>query len=500
MVSDTETVMSHDEFPQALIEILTRVQAFIHSRGLACYLVGGLLRDQLSGRPFTYLNIDLAVPKDALNVSRALAAHLHGAFVPLDEEAGSARVVARAEGQRIELDVSEFRGTTLDEDLRRRDFTMNAMAVALEDWLRAPHQPHPLIDPLQGRQALQSRRLLPCFPETFAEDPVRILRAFRFVAQLELTLDPAALPLMARALDALPRVSGERVRDELLAICDTDRAHAALLSLNELGALDVIFPELSAGRGVAQGAFHHLDVFGHQLETVAQADRFLAGFAEFSAALREPMARYCAEQLVERRSRKGLIKLAGLLHDVGKPARRTVEPDGEIWFLGHEETGAELAVGIVERLRLSNREGDMVCQLVRHHLRPGFLSREPTLSRRAIYRFFKELGDNGPGCLLTWWADRMATRGSQSRLDQIDVQRARLEELLTAYFFQAEEVVKPPRLIDGHQLMAALHLQPGPILGDLLGAIEEAQAEGRIRTSEEALALARAHFEQRRTA
>lgn len=133
----------------------------------------------------------------------------------------------------------------------------------------------------------------------------------------------------------------------------------------------------------------------------------------------------------------------------------------------------------------------MVCQLVLHHLRPGFLSREPVVTRRAMYRFFKELGDNGPACLLTWWADRMATRGPQSRLDQIDQQRARLEELLNAYFFKADEVVKPPRLIGGHQLMTALHLQPGPLIGELLGAIEEAQAEGRIHSPEEALALAR---------
>ena len=138
----------------------------------------------------------------------------------------------------------------------------------------------------------------------------------------------------------------------------------------------------------------------------------------------------------------------------------------------------------------------MVYQLVLHHLRPGFLSREPQLTRRAVYRFFKELGDNGPGCLLTWWADRMATRGSKSRVDQIDQQRDRLEEILNAYFFQAEEVVKPPRLLDGNRLMAAFQLPPGPVIGELLDAIEEAQAEGRIRTSDEALALARSLVEQ----
>ena len=478
------------EFPAALVATLARVDAFARSRGAPPYLVGGFLRDQLLARTRRGLNVDLAVPSEALEFSRALAAHLHGAFVPLDEAAGTARVVVTADGLRVELDVSDFRGATLDADLRRRDFTINAMAARLDGWLRAPQAP-PLIDPLDGRAALAARRLIPCFPGTFEEDPVRILRAFRFVAELDFTLEPAATALMAGALPGLARVSGERVRDELLAILETDRAAAAVRALNELGALDVLFPELVPGRGLDQGTFHHLDVLGHQLETVAQADRFLAAFAEFSAPLREPMSRYCAEELVEGRPRKGLIKLAGLLHDVGKPARRTLEPDGEIWFRGHEQTGAELAAEIVKRLRLSNREADLVCGVVLHHLRPGFLSREPQLTRRALYRFFKELGEDGPACLLTWWADRLATRGSKSRVDQIDQQRSRLEEILHAYFFRAEEVVRPPRLVTGHRLMEAFRLPPGPRIGALLGAIEEAQAEGRIRTADDALGLAR---------
>jgi len=486
------------DVPAALISTLTRVHAFMRSRGLACYLVGGVVRDQRIGRPLRYLNVDLAVPSGALAVSRDLAAELGGAFVPLDDAAGTARVVVTAEGRRLELDVSDFRGASLEDDLGRRDFTINAMAVALPEWLRDPVRPV-LIDPHDGQGALARRELRPCFPGTFEEDPVRILRAFRFVAELGFTLEAAARPWMSRAVGRLSRVSGERIRDELFAIFETDRAASAVRSLDELGALDVLFPELVPGRGLDQGTFHHLDVLGHELETVAQADRFLADFAEFSTPLREPMSRYCAEELVERRSRKALVKLAGLLHDVGKPARRTVEPDGEIWFLGHEQTGAALAGGIVGRLRLSNREAGMTRQLVLHHLRPGFLSREPQLTRRAIYRFFKALGDDGPACLLMWWADRLATRGSKSRVDQIAQQRSRLEELLNAYFFQAAEVVAPPRLVNGRQLMETFRLAPGPRIGELLAAIEEAQAEGRIRTSEEALALVRELVAQQQT-
>lgn len=312
----------------ALIETLSQVQAFCQARHLSCYLVGGLLRDQLLGRlpaslnpaprparpgtpervgdpvlssegwgsgtglPWGGVNVDLAIPRQALAISRELATRLHGAFVPLDEAVGSARVVVAAHGERIELDVSEFRGPTLEADLARRDFTINAIAIALQDWLHEPNRPVRLIDPLQGQQALARKQLLPCFPGTFDEDPVRILRAFRFAAQLEFTVDPSAIPLMTRARGALSRVSGERIRDELFAIFETDRAHTALRALNDLGALEVIVPELALGRGVEQGGFHHLDVLGHQLETVAQADRFLSDFVEFSVALRTPLAAY----------------------------------------------------------------------------------------------------------------------------------------------------------------------------------------------------------------
>lgn len=479
---------------QELLQTLRRVQTQADARQTPCYVVGGMLRDQLLGRLSARPNVDLAVAHGAVEFCRTLAAQLQSAFVPLDEAVGTARLVVETEAGRVEIDISDFRGPTLEEDLRHRDFTINAMALPLAAWLRAPDAPSDPIDPLHGREALARRMLIPCFPGTFQEDPVRILRAFRFAAQLEFQLEGSASALMTKAAAQLSRVASERIVEELLAIFQTDRSAPAVHELNQLGALDVLIPELSLGRGMEQGGFHHLDVLGHQLETVVQADRILSDCAEFSEPLREPMSRYCAQELSERHSRKALIKLSGLLHDIGKPARRTVEANGEIWFLGHEDTGAELAAMIVQRLRLSNREGEMVCKMVRHHLRPGFLSREPHITRRAIYRFFKDLGDDGPACLLVWWADRMATRGPKSHLDQVDQQRGKLEELLSAYFFRAAEVVKPARVLGGNQLMAALHLRPGPVVGELLSLIEEAQAEGRIHSAEEALTLAREHI------
>ena len=471
--------------------VLSQVAAFTTKARIPCYLVGGFLRDQLLAPGHLPSNVDLAIPARTLEVAQDLAKALKGTYICLDETQGSARIVVSSGPDRVELDLSDFRGPTLEEDLARRDFTINALALPLETWCTDPRWTDKLLDPLSGRTDLAKKVMRACFPNTFVEDPVRILRTFRFAASLGFSLDSAIPPLIAASAASLKQVTGERIRDELMVIFQTDHAHEAMTQLNALGVLDVLFPELVPGRDVAQGGYHHLDVLDHQLEAVAQCDRLMADFAELVPELHAPLAAYCQVPVVEGRSRKALIKLATLFHDVGKPATRRVAPDGEIWFLGHEQFGAELVESVTERLRLSNREAEMIYHLVLYHLRPGHLSREVQLTRRAIFRFFRDLGEDGPACLILWWADRMATRGPSSHLDQIDQQRARLEELFHAYFFQAEEVIKPPKLLDGRTLMAALSLSPGPTVGTLLRAIEEAQAEGRVHTSEEALLLAR---------
>lgn len=475
----------------AVRRVLTSVADFSRARGVSLHLVGGFLRDQLLGRAALSANIDLAIPAKALETARAMAGQLGGSYVCLDEVAATARVIVTTDSGRVELDLSDFRERTLEGDLALRDFTINATAVALEAWCEGEGWPGRLIDPLGGRRDLAARVLRPCYPRTFEDDPVRILRAFRFASALGFRLDPQVAPLMTAAAPKVSSVAGERLRDELLGILETSAAGWALAELNHVGVIDALFPELIAGRGLQQGVYHHLDVLAHELECVAQCDRMLRDFGEFSGSLRPPLAEYCRACLVEPRTRSALIKLAGLLHDVGKPATRRVEADGDIWFIGHEQFGADLVEAVTERLRLSRRESEMIHKLVLYHLRPGHLSRAVPLTPKAIFRFFRDLEEDGPACLLMWWADRLATRGPASRVDQIDQQRMRLEELLNAYFFKADEVVRPPRLVNGTALMDALGLGPGPLIGKLLRAIEEAQADGQVKSLDDALNLAR---------
>lgn len=485
----------------SVIETLSHICNWMRGKRVPVFLVGGLLRDQLLGRVSAVPNVDLAVAGDALTLAREMAESFGAAYVPLDEEERTARIVLTlkdGEGaRRLEIDISALRGRNLEEDLSRRDFTINAIAISLEEWLKDPLHPKNLTDPLAGVQAIKKGALIACSDQAFAEDPLRILRGVRLAAQLEWTLDSSLEARMRLSVKDLDHVSAERIREEWLSMCETNRAGDAMDRLNVLGVIDIVIPELVLGRGMDQGPFHHLDVLAHEIEAVHQADRMLEDLAEFSEPLCSALTDYRDEVVSDQRTRKALIKFSTLVHDVGKPANKQVHDDGEIWFIGHEHTGAELVSEIVSRLKFSNRESEIIVQLVRHHLRPGFLSREPELTRRAVHRFYKELGDNGPACGLAWWADRMATRGPQSRVSEIDQQRARLEELLNPYFFQAETLVKPPRLVDGHKIMEILDLAPGSMVGRLLAVIEEAQAEGSVTTTEEALALARRVHEQR---
>ncbi len=484
------------ETERILKQALMPVQAWAEGARVELFLVGGILRDQAIGREPKHFNIDFAMSCDTMRLSKELAKELGAAYVPLDDEHGSVRLVIPARDENpfpIELDMNDFRGASLEEDLRLRDFTLNAMAMPLQTWLKNSRAG--VTDPLRGLQALKYRRIEACHADTFTQDPLRILRGFRLSAQLGFALEPMTLEWMQASVPALKEVSPERIRDELFAIFETDRAFDAISGMDEIGVMDLLFPEVAHCRDVDQGDFHHLDVMGHLYEAVRQSDLMLADLRDFKPELRKVLKPYIQYQPVEKRSRKALIKLSALLHDIGKPAHRTVNDKGEVWFIGHEHMSATLTGPIMERLALSKRESETVVRIVHQHLRPGFLSRMPELTRRAIYRFYKDLEDDGPGCVLEWWCDRMATRGKTSRTHEIAEQQLRMQAMLEPYFFKPEEVVRPKRFINGNELMQTLNLPASPLIGKILNHIEEAQAEGHVDSVDAALSLAKDYLE-----
>ncbi len=495
--------------PLSLPPELDRVRA-LRPPDLPVWLVGGSVRDALLGRRPAG-DLDFVVAGDALTLARTVADRLGGAFYALDAERGTGRVILP--GRRPPpggdpartLDFARLRGPDLPADLRARDFTLNAMAVSLAD-------PETLIDPLGGQADLRAGLLRVCAPTALSDDPLRALRAIRLASQFGLRLERGARELVRAASPALGQVSPERVRDEFLRIVGGRKPAGAVRALDRLGLLAPILPELSLLKGVTQSPPHTLDVWEHTLAVLARlsdlysvlgpvhdvdaASDLILGLAAVKLGrFRAEISAHLDAPLAGERPTRWLLNLAALLHDICKPQARSVDPDGRVRFLDHEGQGAELAQAIAGRLRLSVEEARRLRAVVAGHMRPALLRREAQLSRRAIYRFFRDAGTAGVDICLLSLADALGTYGVTLPQDRWLTQLELTSRLLAAWFHAPDRLVSPAPLLTGHDLMAAFDLQSGPRIGELLEALREAQAAGDVNDRAAAL-----RFVQRRLA
>jgi len=451
------------------------------ARDLQVCLVGGTVRELALGG-FSP-DVDLAVSSQTLELGKELAAALGGTFVLLDEKERTVRVVWREEI----FDLAEFRAPTLEGDLRGRDFTVNAMALDLEAVLG--RGPLVLLDPLGGLEDLSRGLLNMVAPENFYQDPLRLLRAYRFAATHGWRLTPETTGAIRLYVPEFSRVAGERVHQELFLLLAAPRAAAVLKEMDAAGLLAQIFPELEDAKGVEQDGYHHLDVFHHVLETVTRLEEVLRQPERWFDGLARELAAYAG-----RGPKAALLKLAALFHDVGKPRvrDRRVDPD-RYTFYYHEKVGVELFAGVAGRLRFSQAEAKTVITLIQLHMRPFLLMpafRQGELSFRALGRMVRAARPELPGLFALAMADSLAGQGPQKPGD-VEMVLADLAE--AAYRFLKERLEPQeshPRLVSGHDLIS-MGLQPGPQFRRLLTAVQEAQWEGTVHNREEALALVR---------
>ncbi len=475
-------------FPRGRIrETLTQVHAYLSAQGVSAYLVGGYLRDHLVGRASR--DIDVAVGGDGLELARALAGQVGGKLVGLDEPGGVARLVFGRGSASWHLDIAGFSGT-IQQDLARRDFTLNALALELGDAL-SNHVS--LLDPFGGQKDLEARAIRSVSEAAFTSDPVRLLRGMRLARQLSFSLVPETSEQMRRHSSLISRVAGERVREELNGLMAQPGAGQAFLCLHSLGLLEPLLPELTTCEGIEQPKEHHWDVFHHSIEAVSAAEGLLRQASGPPAALLAPwddrLQGHFQVHVAAGVPRWLLLKWAALFHDLGKPSAKTIEAGGRIRFLGHARVGSGQVRAIMSRLRFSNKEADYVAILVEHHMRPAELIHLQPPSRRAIYRYFRDTGEGGLDVLFLFLADYMATCGPSLDLERWRQDVGRMASLIAGHF-EEKEAVPVPKLLDGHDIMKRFQLSPGPLLGRLLEAVREAQGAGEVSNREEALALA----------
>jgi len=490
------------DFAGTLIEpgvasLLTRVSKILTGQDIEAYVVGGLVRDALLGRETA--DIDIAVAADALEVAPKVAVALGGKYVLLDSINRVGRVILPDEGvpssrAQWELDFATFEGS-IEQDLARRDFTIDAMAVDLghftDDFSHVP-----LIDPFHGADDLDQGVIRVVTDAAFASDAARLLRAVRLAAELGFSIDERTEALIRRCAYLVANVAGERVREEMLRLLEVSGAERLLIDLDEHGLLTVVFPELAATKGIEQPEEHCWNVFEHSLKTVAAVDFLLRCGAweyageEILAAVpwSATLAEHFEREVSRGSTRRSLLKLAALLHDVAKPQTKAIGAGGRTRFLGHAQEGAAIAADMLTRLRFSTKEVKLVEMAVRHHLRPTQMSQDELPSRRAIYRYFRDTGETGIDILFLSLADHLATRGPHLNLANWQ-EHVQIVAYVLAEHGQEESVVHPAKLVDGHDLINIFGLSPGPGIGEILEAVREAQTSGEVATWSEALSL-----------
>ena len=450
--------------------------------GSEAWIVGGAPRDRLLGRQTDDLDIVLA--GDVAGAARALGRVAGGLPFALSDDFGAWRVIAH--DRTWQVDLNPLRGESLEADLRRRDFTVNAIAEPLGGG--------ELIDPLGGAADLAARRLRAAGPTAFEDDALRVLRLVRLAVELGLEPEPATAEAARRAAPALAQVAPERVFAELRRILAADRVLAGVQLLDALAVTAVILPELEALRGVEQNRFHHRDVFGHTIEVlgaVVALQRDPAALLGDDAA--DAVTALLREPLSDELTRGTALRLGALMHDIAKPVTEGHLQDGRVTFIGHDVAGARMSREILTRLRTSERLRVHVSALARQHLALGFLVHEAPLSRRATFAYLRACAPVEVDVTLLSIADRVATRG-----DGAEAAIARHLELARSVLADAlawREHGPPVALLRGDELAREMGLAPGPQIGRRLEELRAAQYAGEVRTKPEAEAWARAAAE-----
>lgn len=445
------------------------------------YLVGGAVRDLLSGSR-DIRDIDLVMPAGSATVARRFADAVGGSFFFLDEERGITRVLTPGAEDSCQFDFTDFEGPDLQADLARRDFTVNAMALDLHSFLRTGSTAG-VIDLFRGQDDLQRRLIRVTAPRVLNDDPLRMLRAVRFAATLGFTVEPGTEEEIRKRAGLALLPSGERIRDELFLTLSVPGAERHLLLLESLGLLRRLIPELDRLKDFAPGRHHQYDVLTHSVRTAGHVDSVLEDLCRtvpvHAAALRE----HLDAPLEQSVTRAAALRFACLLHDSAKAETYSRDESGDIHFFGHDALGAEKAKDICQRFRLSNDTTSVVTRLIRHHMRPLGLATSNGPSKRALYRYCRDLKDALPESILLALADGRAT--VEVMPDGFLDMGPTAVHILEYYYTRFLKVAARP-LVTGRDLIAR-GLTPGPEFRRILDDIRERQAEGELSSRDDAL-------------
>lgn len=439
------------------------------------FVVGGTVRDFLLGKK-SYDKDLIICGMEAKEFAEKLHKIFESAYVPLDEENKIYRIVlhksADNEPQNM-IDVTNPIGDSIEQDLRRRDLTINAIAVDIHTG--------EVLDLFGGISDLQNKLLNYIEEINFVDDPLRLLRLYRFQATLGFELTPETLNAVCKYTDLIQKPAKERINYELMKLFNGDFTEKALLNMNKTWFLEKIFPVVKELKQVPPNTHHHLDLFHHSVETVKQIQIL---YEQANEQVKEHLNKVDFGGF----PRLAHLKLAGFLHDIGKFSTWTIDQDtGRHRFIKHDDVGAKLAKHLLKKLCFSNKQIEYVSDLIKNHIYPAQLMTSADVNEKAMTRYFRKLGDNVVDNIILAKADRLSARGEAITEEMVEQNINGLNKLLDFYFVSLETLAPLPKLIDGHDVMQILNIKPSPLLGEILNALHEKQLDGEINTKDEAI-------------
>lgn len=435
------------------------------------YIIGGSVRDLLLGR--TPTDYDIAVTGNPEQFAKKLMAKSDGHLVRLGKPG---QMIIRVISGDLIFDITSLNGTSIEDNLNQRDFTINAIAYDLYS--------ERIIDCLGGLQDLADKKVRMVSKEIFKKDPVRLIRAYRIGACLNFEIEAKTATAIKSNTQLLKNIAGERIRVELFTMIGTSTSYLYLSQMAISGLLTAIFPDLDRLKGCFQNHHHHFDGFEHTMRAYGHLETLLNDPGKILPDTSAKIHQYI------HKNKPALIKCAILLHDIGKPLMKTLDSSGNCHFYGHARKSADMAQKISQRLRFSNHERQFIDGIIRNHMKPLSLFtayEKKTLTQKGITRFYKKCGEYTPALLLAAIAD---TKAKQNKLNEKNKAfKSFLKKMIFEYFYHYQPISDEPPLITGRDLIHVFGLTPSPLFRKILNLVDDAKLTKTIENRSEALEL-----------
>lgn len=447
-----------------------QITPFLKETSTDSYIVGGFIRDTMLDKESC--DIDIVVPKGhACMFSKDLADKINGYFVELDDINEIYRVVF--EDKTNYIDIADCVGKTIEEDLKRRDFTMNSLAYDI--------QKERIIDINGGEEDIKNAVIKEVCAKNITDDPIRILRAYRFQSELGFGFSETLKTVIRENTILLNNTAKERINAELVKLFGGKYAHEVLAELNENNILEMIFPETTDIRKIPKNSHHHLDLIHHSIETVKQVQLYYEhAHTEVQTHLNDTFA--------GGQKRLAYLKIAAFLHDVGKPSTWQIEPEtNRHRFIMHDSEGAKLIVPTLKSLKFSKKQIAYMQKIIKNHIYPAGVVTSDEVSEKAYFRFYRKMEDEVIDLIAIAYADRMSALGEDITQEMINKNIFGLNKLLEKYLQEKSKLAPLPKLLNGHEIMKILNIKASPKLGEMIDKLYEAQISGEINTKKEAI-------------